>query len=76
MDLLQLDINQCDDKFYRSNAFKDTHKCDKKTSYVSYSTILNNIYCTRCSRVTILLTKNRFLRLFGDNFSIKISKHQ
>ncbi|XP_046830516.1 uncharacterized protein LOC124429371 [Vespa crabro] len=33
MDLLQLDINQCDDKFYRPNAFKDTHKCHKKTSY-------------------------------------------
>ena len=33
MDLLQLDINQCDDAFYAPNAFKNTHKCDKKTSY-------------------------------------------
>ncbi|KAK0182119.1 hypothetical protein PV327_000286 [Microctonus hyperodae] len=33
MNLLQLDINQCDDKFYVPNAFKDTHKCDRKTSY-------------------------------------------
>ncbi|XP_046734567.1 uncharacterized protein LOC124404468 [Diprion similis] len=33
MDLLQLDINQCDDKFYVPNAFKGTHKCDRKTSY-------------------------------------------
>ncbi|EFN88130.1 Probable G-protein coupled receptor 158 [Harpegnathos saltator] len=33
MNLLQVDINQCDDKFYRPNAFKGTHKCDKKTSY-------------------------------------------
>ncbi|XP_015514944.1 uncharacterized protein [Neodiprion pinetum] len=33
MDLLQLDINQCDDKFYIPNAFKGTHKCDRKTSY-------------------------------------------
>ncbi|KYN03563.1 PREDICTED: uncharacterized protein LOC108773343 [Cyphomyrmex costatus] len=33
MDMLQLDLNQCDDKFYKPNAFKDTHKCDKKTSY-------------------------------------------
>ncbi|XP_012263569.2 uncharacterized protein LOC105690392 [Athalia rosae] len=33
MDLLQLDINQCDDRFYVPNAFKGTHKCDKKTSY-------------------------------------------
>ncbi|XP_034938319.1 uncharacterized protein [Chelonus insularis] len=33
MDLLQLDINQCDDDFYVPNAFKNTHKCDKKTSY-------------------------------------------
>ncbi|XP_076766742.1 uncharacterized protein LOC143433330 [Xylocopa sonorina] len=33
MDLLQLDINQCDDAFYVPNAFKGTHKCDKKTSY-------------------------------------------
>ncbi|XP_011878615.1 PREDICTED: uncharacterized protein LOC105567942 [Vollenhovia emeryi] len=33
MDMLRLDINQCDDKFYQPNAFKDTHKCDRKTSY-------------------------------------------
>lgn len=33
MDLLQLDINQCPDKYYKPNAFKDTHKCDRKTSY-------------------------------------------
>ncbi|XP_017885340.1 uncharacterized protein LOC108628125 [Ceratina calcarata] len=33
MDLLQLDINQCDDVFYAPNAFKGTHKCDRKTSY-------------------------------------------
>ncbi|XP_015589377.1 uncharacterized protein LOC107265002 [Cephus cinctus] len=33
MDLLQLDINQCDDAYYVPNAFKGTHKCDKKTSY-------------------------------------------
>lgn len=33
MDLLQLDVNQCPDKYYIPNAFKDTHKCDKKTSY-------------------------------------------
>lgn len=35
MDMLQLDINQCDDKFNVPNAFKGTHKCDKKSSYVS-----------------------------------------
>ncbi|XP_060526856.1 uncharacterized protein LOC132702314 [Cylas formicarius] len=33
MDLLKLDINQCPDKYYVPNAFKDTHKCDQKTSY-------------------------------------------
>lgn len=33
MDLLTLDINQCPGKFYSPNAFKGTHKCDKKTSY-------------------------------------------
>ncbi|XP_066597995.1 uncharacterized protein [Prorops nasuta] len=33
MNLLQLDINQCDENFYEPNAFKNTHKCDKKTSY-------------------------------------------
>ncbi|KAK0092795.1 hypothetical protein PV326_000562 [Microctonus aethiopoides] len=32
MRLLNLDINQCDDKFYVSNAFKDTHKCHRKSS--------------------------------------------
>lgn len=35
MDLLQLDINQCPDEFYEPNAFKNTHKCDEKSSYVS-----------------------------------------
>lgn len=35
MDMLQLDINQCEDDFYVPNAFKGTHKCDEKTSYVS-----------------------------------------
>lgn len=34
MDLLKLDINQCPDKYYVPNAFKGTHKCDEKTSYV------------------------------------------
>ncbi|KAG7213753.1 hypothetical protein KM043_002980 [Ampulex compressa] len=33
MDMLQLDINQCDDTFSAPNAFKGTHKCDRKTSY-------------------------------------------
>jgi len=37
MELQKLDINQCPDKYYVPNAFKDTHKCDKKSSYVSRS---------------------------------------
>lgn len=32
-----MDINQCPDKYYVSNAFKGTHKCDDATSYVSHS---------------------------------------
>lgn len=39
MDMLQLDINQCDDAYYVPNAFKGSHKCDKKTSYVSFKSI-------------------------------------
>ena len=35
MDLQTLDINQCPGKYHAPNAFKDTHKCDRKTSYVS-----------------------------------------
>lgn len=35
MDMMQLDINQCDDAYHVPNAFKNTHKCDAKTSYVS-----------------------------------------
>lgn len=35
MDMLQMDINQCDDDYFIPNAFKGTHKCDRKTSYVS-----------------------------------------
>lgn len=33
--MLQMDINQCDDDYFIPNAFKNTHKCDRKTSYVS-----------------------------------------
>ncbi|KAK2715050.1 hypothetical protein QYM36_009890, partial [Artemia franciscana] len=33
MDLEQLDINQCPTNFHTPNAFKDTNKCDRKTSY-------------------------------------------
>ncbi|XP_019872214.2 uncharacterized protein LOC109600466 [Aethina tumida] len=33
MDMLKLDINQCPDKYYVPNMFKDTNKCDAKTSY-------------------------------------------
>lgn len=33
MHLNDLDINQCDNKYYVANAFKGTHKCDRKTSY-------------------------------------------
>ena len=35
MDLLKLDITQCPNEYYVQNAFKDTHRCDRKTSYVS-----------------------------------------
>ncbi|XP_053945795.1 uncharacterized protein LOC128855140 [Anastrepha ludens] len=33
MDMLQLDINQCPDWYFEPNAFKNTHKCDERTSY-------------------------------------------
>ncbi|XP_034243708.1 uncharacterized protein LOC117646698 [Thrips palmi] len=33
VNLRQLDINQCPDKYYVPNAFKDTHKCPRKSSY-------------------------------------------
>ncbi|CAG9857456.1 unnamed protein product [Phyllotreta striolata] len=33
MDLLKLDINQCPDPYYTTNAFEGTEKCDHKTSY-------------------------------------------
>lgn len=33
MDLQMLDINQCPGQYYTPNAFKDTNKCDTKTSY-------------------------------------------
>lgn len=35
MDLQTLDINQCVGKYHTPNAFKETNKCDLKTSYVS-----------------------------------------
>lgn len=39
VDMLQMDINQCDNDYYVPNAFKGTHKCDRKTSYVSASSL-------------------------------------
>ncbi|XP_059475327.1 uncharacterized protein LOC132196585 [Neocloeon triangulifer] len=33
MDLLTLDINQCSGTYSTPNAFKGTHKCDRKSSY-------------------------------------------
>ena len=41
MDIKKLDINQCPGEYYTPNAFKRTHKCDDKTSYVSVENILN-----------------------------------
>ena len=37
MDIKMLDINQCPADYYTPNAFKRTHKCDDKTSYVSFT---------------------------------------
>lgn len=37
MDVLNLDIVQCPSEYYVQNAFKDTHRCDRRTSYVSYA---------------------------------------
>ena len=34
MDIRMLDIDQCPDRYWVPNAFKETHKCDDKTSYV------------------------------------------
>lgn len=42
MNMLGLDINQCPDDYYVPNAFKNTHKCDEKSSYVS---IPNCFHC-------------------------------
>merc|ERR1712183_917094 len=33
MDIMMLDIDQCPEKYYVPNAFKDTHKRDDKSSY-------------------------------------------
>ena len=42
MDIMMLDIDQCPDKYYVPNAFKDTHKCDDRSSYVSRFENINN----------------------------------
>ncbi|CAG0883266.1 unnamed protein product [Darwinula stevensoni] len=33
MDIWQMDIDQCPDNYWVPNVFKDSHKCDRKTSY-------------------------------------------
>ena len=35
MDIKMLDVNQCNGDYHTPNAFKRTHKCDERTSYVS-----------------------------------------
>lgn len=35
MDLLKVDVNQCEDEYNIPNRFKETNKCDEKSSYVS-----------------------------------------
>lgn len=40
MDILQMDINQCPAEYHVPNAFKNTHKCDAKTSYVIINIII------------------------------------
>ena len=37
MEIKKLDISQCPGDYFTPNAFKRTHKCDDKTSYVSHS---------------------------------------
>jgi len=57
MDMMQLDINQCPDWYYEPNAYKNTHKCDEQTSYVSnhkYLTSSNNKF----SSILTLLPKS------------------
>lgn len=47
MDMLQLDINQCPDNYYTPNAFKNTHKCDDKSSYVRLTQTLTKFQTNR-----------------------------
>ena len=53
MDMLQMDINQCPDDYYAPNAFKNTHKCDQKTSYVNTELFYQiyqkfSLFCFQC----------------------------
>lgn len=52
MDLLKLDVNQCEDKYYVPNKFKATNKCDQKSSYVSIMLI---IFCYEICNVEFKL---------------------
>ena len=56
MDIKVLDVNQCPGKYYTPNAFKRTHKCGDKTSYVSIKYQLQQflINKTFCKCVLIL----------------------
>lgn len=44
MDVLNLDIVQCPSEYYVQNAFKDTHRCDRKTSYVTYAILESYVF--------------------------------
>ena len=57
MDIRMLDIDQCPGKYHMPNAFKDTHKCDDKSSYVSIPQ-LSSVFHKRMTRSRLLLPDN------------------
>lgn len=71
MDLLKLDINQCPDPYYATNAFEGTEKCDHKTSYVSTKSITSSEMITDPDFISfsVFLYKDEVLRRVVTNAS-------
>jgi len=57
MDMMQLDINQCPDWYYEPNAYKNTHKCDEQTSYVSIRKCQSTNWKLCLCRILVLSAK-------------------
>lgn len=74
MNMLQLDINQCPDDYYEPNAFKNTHKCDEKSSYVSMRARIMRFFLPALGFLFFLLSLSRLKMVPCANVTRPLSR--